>query len=130
MFTPTDAIIVHALFNPAANDYKSKLREIISFADYVNHAILTYEEVSACFGRLKANGLIEVTHHSVNVTPRGHHWRSAMLKNTKTSVYKRLKEIETNLNASFVLLQPDEGTLLDRILFDNVVTAYLQNDRQ
>jgi hypothetical protein len=129
MFTATDAIILYALFNPLTNDYTVKIKEIISFSDYIDHAIPTYEEVSACFGRLQANGLIEVTQYSICVTPRCRQWRSTLLKKPKISIYKKLQEIEMNLNTSFTLPHAGERTWLDKTLFEKLVNAYLRNDQ-
>ena len=81
----------------AGSSTSTSLRQLISAADYVNHAVPTYDEVAGALGRLLAAGCIERA---------GRGYRSsdsigAVLASVRTPRSGGLKEI----NALFMHLQ-------------------------
>jgi hypothetical protein len=79
---------------------------VIAFADYVNHAVMTYEEFSNSLPKLVAISLVSVDSNGLRTTAAFEQWRRKKFKGKKsTQPLKELFEIEKYLNGTFTEAQ-------------------------
>jgi hypothetical protein len=119
-------VLLSILYSENETESGASLTAIISTADYINHAILLYEELNESLARLRAAGHIEEHAGKYRATERA---RSAYLKFTKPrrAVWKDFKDVEQYLS-SFTdqTEQPALPTAIERTEFEAAVKTYLQ----
>lgn len=91
-YTFTDAWILYSI-----SDLKtySGLKSILSYADYLNHAIPEYDEFILSTSRLKSAGIIKVNKKGYIITDRG---RAIFKKLRSLNKKESLKNIDLLLN--------------------------------
>lgn len=129
-FIPRDALILYSVFRSGNFNRQVGIADIISFCDYINHDVLTFEELSESLLRLKATGWVEVRRNSVMTTHSFHTWRDEKFHGKRTvSVHRELKEIESYLNSNFSQrAHSPQGQLalpLDQMEFEKTQQRYL-----
>ncbi len=127
-FTSTDALIVYSVYRPLNVEEVVGFKDIILFYDYINHDVLSYEELNERVNRLQAIGWLEVKQDGLRTTQKYHQWRSETFKNKKPpSVQKEIKEITTclQLNGSVLPTTACAVVSLDRANFEKARQQYL-----
>jgi hypothetical protein len=118
-------VVLSILYSENETKSGASLSAIISTADYINHAILLYEELNDSLARLQATGHIKEHDGKYRATERA---RSAYLKFTKPrrSVWKDFEDVERYLS-SFAnqTEQPALPTAIERGEFEAAVKAHL-----
>lgn len=100
-FTSTDAWLLLSIHHSQGSDGTS-LKSVIAFADYVNHAIITYRELTTSLSKLLSVSLVIMENDSFKTSKDFHQWRSKNFKGKKSvQPLKELVEIEKYLNATF-----------------------------
>jgi hypothetical protein len=92
-YQPEDPWILLALFysNPAEG---SSLDSLIGTADYINHAIPTYEELFGALNRLQAAGLIKQAKERFAATPQGARLYRKAIRNSGRRILERLSNLD------------------------------------
>lgn len=67
------------------------LAALISTADYINHAVITRDEIEAAVNKLRSAGLLELTEDRFLITPAGAELRE---RAEDRSVVKRMRRLE------------------------------------
>jgi hypothetical protein len=118
-------VLLSILYSENETESGASLSAIISTADYINHAILMYEELNGSLIRLRAAGHIEEHEGKYRATENT---RSAYLKFTKSrrAVWKDFKDVEQYLNASAHVEQDALPSAIERAEYEAAVKAYLQ----
>jgi hypothetical protein len=97
------------------------LVDVISAADYINHAVLTREEIEGAVNRLRSAGLLEVTGERFLLTAAGTERRE---RADDPSVYKRMRQLEQQLQR-LVIESSAEAWRLSETAYAAIVAAYL-----
>ncbi len=125
-FTTTDAILLHAVYNPALTDSGTGLREIIAYHDYIDHSILTYEEFHTSIQKLLKAGLIKQVDQKIMSETLYKVWYAGCFKSGKRFTdQKILKEIKEYLNTSFSVIQQENVSInTTKEEFSKIVKEY------
>jgi hypothetical protein len=94
---------------------------LISTADYINHAVLTREEIESAVNKLRSAGLLELTEDRFLITPAGAELRE---RADDPSVYKRMRRLE-QLLTQVQIDSSSEPWHLSEAAYAEVVAAYL-----
>jgi DNA-binding MarR family transcriptional regulator len=101
------------------------LASIVATADYMNHAVLTYDEASGSLARLSAAGLIRVVRGKLAASARV----LAVLPKGRTAVHKDLERIAVFLRSQPTPRRLKSALALSRAAFDDAVKSYLASVR-
>lgn len=74
MFGINDTLVLLAIHEADGNQKVASLRNIIALADYVNHAVLTYEEFNGAWKKLFSAGLVGKKETLFYITPVFAEW--------------------------------------------------------
>lgn len=97
-----DAWLLHSIYASEKPELGADLRDIIAYADYVNHDILTYAELAASLPKLLIIGLVVQLNKNLVTTDIYKAWWASKFENKKTIyVLKALDDAKTFLNSSF-----------------------------
>ena len=121
-FTSTDAwIMLSLLFGSADNG--STLRELIATADYVNHAIPTYDELSESLRHLSQAGYVIKQADRYCATPaiRSYYTQAT---HPGRAINKDWQDVERFLQTN-VVTQTSSARRLSRAAYEKAVRAYL-----
>lgn len=103
-FNSTDAWLLHAIHHSNEGGYTS-LRNVIAFADYSNHAIMTFAEFSSSLPKLITASLVVSDGDRLKTSSTFQQWRDKKFKGKKSvSVMKEMIEIEKFLTGTFQTL--------------------------
>ena len=129
-FTSTDTWVMLALlFNQAENG--STLRELIATADYLNHAILTYEELAGSLARLIQAGYVAKQADRYSATPviRSYY---AQTTRPRRAINKDWQGVERFLQTTEVTKATPRrapSRVVSRAAYERAVRAYLSSSR-
>ncbi len=125
-FNSTDAWLLQAIFHSQDDGYAS-IKDIIAFADYVNHAVMTFEEFSTSLPKLMSVSLVTIDSDHLRTTAAFEQWRSKKFKGKKSvQPLKELFEIEKYLNETFAELHGQILTSnISSQLFKEAVNTYI-----
>lgn len=125
-FSGSDPWVMLALLIGESQDGAS-LRNIIAAADYINHAVLTYEELAGSLAHLMRAGYVEKQAGQFRATPV---IRSFYTRTTKPrrSIWKDWQDVEHFLQTNEVVaiatrLAPSR--VVSRAAYERAVRAYL-----
>lgn len=95
-FSDTHSIVIQSVFRSEKGEEGACLLDIIGYFDYVNHAILTYQEFSESVEAAKACGLVEINEGKLKTTDTLKKWKNGLPK--KLSIQKENLELRSYLN--------------------------------
>lgn len=73
-FDFTDAWILHSIHYTETEPTGAELQSIISYADYINHAVITYFELEHSLRKLISAGLVHQDNNFLSVTDTYKQW--------------------------------------------------------
>ncbi len=73
-FDFTDAWILHSIHYTESFDSGADLISIISYADYINHAIITFSELEQALQKLISAGIVQQENKFLSVTETYRQW--------------------------------------------------------
>ncbi len=121
-FTSTDAwIMLSLLLGPAEKGLT--LRDLIAAADYVNHAVPTYDELSDALRHLRQAGYVikQADHYCATLAIRSYY---AQVTRPRRAINQDWQDVEHFLQATTVT-QSLACRRLARAVYDKTVRAYL-----
>jgi hypothetical protein len=131
-FNTTDAWILQSIFCAEKADGGASLVGIIGYADYVNHAILTYTEFSEALVKLSAAGLVEQVGENFQTTGIYKSWYAQKYAGKKNvSALKAMGDTEKYLNQHFQTLPAPPSNSpypVDETNFKNATDRYLERN--
>jgi hypothetical protein len=123
-----DAWILTSISNMEGTE-GATLVNIIAYADYSNHAVVTFEELEQAISRLSVIGLLKSENSKFKTnTEFKDWWKSKYKENNRISVHKQIYEVENYLNR---FLNTNEGLFeqesikLDQRKYDQAIEEYL-----
>lgn len=125
-FTPTDTwVMLSLLFTRGEQDVT--LRDLIATADYINHAILTYDELAGSLARLLQAGYVDQHADRFCATPviRSHYTHTTQ---PRRALWKDWQDVERFLQTSeapTTAKRPAPGRVVSRAAYERAVRAYL-----
>jgi hypothetical protein len=100
-FNSTDAWLLQSIYHSQGTGHAS-IKDVIAFADYVNHAVMTYHEFSTSLSKLTSVSLVSTESNHFKTTDAFEQWRRKKFKGKKSvQPLKELFEIEKYLNMTF-----------------------------
>jgi hypothetical protein len=131
----SDAWVLCAILH-ADRGRGASLRDIIASADYLNHAILTFEETDGALGRLALGGHADLKRGQVHPSraARSFYRQIGRPGNNMHNVLSRIRDYLGAGAPQGPLAQAtgrsgSPGRRLDRAEFDRAVNAYLGSNR-
>lgn len=101
-FSFTDAWLLHAIHVNERPDLGAELIDIIAYADYINHAVLTYEELTDALPRLLHAGLVVQLGQRLAAADGYKNWWDQQYAGRKRiNFIKALGDVEIYLNSTF-----------------------------
>jgi hypothetical protein len=131
-FQFSDTWLLHSILNTEKQNSGAEARDIIAFADYTNHAILTYEEFTDGIEKLSAAGLIVPVGKNYAASDSFKEWfKSKFNKKIRMNVQKEFTGIENYLSEKFPNGPSENNSLHFRSSFPNeefrkVISEYLE----
>ena len=123
----SDILILQCIYNCEDKKTGADLRRIIGFADYINHAIITYDEFVSCITKFSALGLLVQRDDHLHTTSTFKNWWKKKFKGKKTvSASKEYNEMATYLR-SYESSDVDPSAisiLISHVKFKEVVKTY------
>jgi hypothetical protein len=95
-FSKTHSLVIQSVFHSEKGEEGARLLDIIGYVDYVNHAILTYQEFTESVEYAKACGLVVINYGKLKTTDTFKNWKNGLPK--KLSVTKESTELLSFLN--------------------------------
>jgi hypothetical protein len=101
-FNFTDAWILHSIHFSELDNLAAELRKIISYADYVNHAIITYPEFVQSILKLVSIGIVKQQNKTLTTTRVYKQWWDSQYSEKKSMpVLEIIHHVEQYLNLNF-----------------------------
>jgi hypothetical protein len=82
-FTFTDAWLLESIFNSEKKKEGALLRDIIGYSDYVNHAIIEWNDYKSSLPKLLQAGLVVQSAKTLSTTKKYMTWRTKKYKGKK-----------------------------------------------
>ncbi len=125
-FTNSDAWIMLALLFNQQPDGAS-LRDLIAAADYINHAIVTYEELSGGLARLIRAGYVEkqAGHFRATATIRSFYAQTARPRRALNADWKAVEHFLQTTEVIVTTAHVTPSRIVSRAAYDHAVHAYL-----
>lgn len=124
-----DSWLLASIRNTEDSKEGADLRLIIAYADYSNHAIMTWPELSNALSKLIAVGLVTESNGKLYTTNRFKDWWAKKYEAKKRiDVHKQLTEIENYLNktlSSFELRDKKVSIELSESDYERALRDYL-----
>lgn len=126
-FNSSDALFIQAVHTCGRNK-GADLESLVSYIDYLNHAILTIGEYNSSLHKFLSIGLIEEEKDKLKTTKPFDTWwdkKFSKVKNVNTN--KEFEAIKIYLKETFEShALPPQTIQMDEIKFENAVAAYLK----
>ena len=107
-----DTWLLHSIYASEKPELGADLRDIIAYADYVNHDILTYEELAASLPKLLSIGLVVQLDKKLATTNIYKTWWASKFEKKKSIyVLKALDDAKIFLNSTFETAELPEITV-------------------
>lgn len=119
-----DAVILQCIAQNESKTRGASLESIIGFADYINHAVLTYEEFRLGISKLEGAELVSIKGDLFYTTALFKSWRKKKFKKN-VSVDKEYQEIKTFLS-TIQVTQVAATDIISEEDFNAVIKGYLQ----
>jgi hypothetical protein len=100
----------------------STIRDVISFVDYIDHSVITFEEFSSAMQKLSRGGLIERSENTIRATATFKEWIDLNMKK-KLAVDKEFYAIKEYLSLNYKEEQL-KTCIFSRAEFDQALMAY------
>lgn len=123
----TSALLMYSIIHSEKGSTHSKLTNIVSVADYADHAIMTYSEFKAGLKTLQNIGFIYLTNNQIRITDSFKIWWVSKFANKKRSyVHKEIEEIGNYISESSAFRTDSSDTIpFSESDFENAVNEYL-----
>jgi hypothetical protein len=95
-FNNFDSLLILSIYHSEKGEEGVELSTLIGYIDYVNHSIITYQELIESIELAKACGLIEAHGRKLKTTDLFKNWRSSYPKNL--SIIKENTELQNLLS--------------------------------
>ncbi len=106
VFHYSDALLLEAIKLSQDKDKGATVTDIIKYADYINHAIMTYSEFITGTKKLKSIGLISERNKRLQTTDKFEVWWTKKYEGkSRFGLLKTLEEIKKYLNKDFGALE-------------------------
>ena len=79
-FSNTNALLIQAVYHSQKGEEGVSLVNLIGYVDYVNHSIITYQELTESINSAKVCGLIEIQKGKLKTTNSFKSWRVSLPK--------------------------------------------------
>jgi hypothetical protein len=127
-FNNFDSLLIQSIYHSEKGEEGVELSTLIGYVDYVNHSIITYQELTESIESAKACGLIEAHGRKLKTTDSFKIWRSSYSKNL--SITKENSELQNFLSqncrkAKALTSTPD----FTEVEFNKAVQEYLKESR-
>lgn len=119
VFSSIDGIILQCL---GQTDKGTTLSAIIGFVDYINHTIITYDELLSALTKLVSAGLVLQDGNDFKTSPIYDDWHKKKFKK-RPSMNKEYQEIMKFLSTIEVF--QNKSIVLSKEKFDEIVQVYL-----
>jgi hypothetical protein len=127
-FNYLDSILLQSVLQSEQKDEILNLRALIAYVDYLDHAIMTFEEFSASLQKLFSLGLITFSGKKVSTSNEFKNWFEKKLANKKVSISKELRLIEQFLKNNYGEIDTNFSTIEIPFLkedFERATNEYL-----
>ena len=127
----SDAWLIQSVLHAEKENEGAALPDLIAYADYVNHAVMTYEEFNEGLGKLKALNLVNEKGKALETTQEFKSWWDKEFASRKRIyVLKELELIESylkKLSDGIKLTDEDnKEVLISETDFQIAVDKYIQ----
>ena len=124
-----DAWVLVGIFHSEDQTKMANLRSIIAYCDYVNHAVISFDEFSSAIKNLLAADVISLEENCFSVTDFFRQWYTQTFRNARSiSSIKELNQIEKFLST----LTYSDGNVkihLSKEDFEKALQEYMQGTR-
>ncbi len=128
-FSKTHSLVIKSVFHSEKGEEGASLLDIIGYVDYVNHAILTYQEFTESVESAKACGLVEINEGKLKTTDTFKNWKYGLTQ--KLSIEKENIELQSYMNMNCKKVEKDNGVPAFSVgEFNAVVEEYLKESRK
>lgn len=126
-FNYTDAWLLQAILHSEGQDGAS-LAYIVAYADYANHAVITYEEFSVSLSKLMLAGIVSFDKPFLRTSEAFKEWRAEKYKGKKRfGILKEIDVFEKYLNKTFAGMTEGASTIeIAREQFQQAVEEYIK----
>ena len=101
-FEFTDAWILHSIHFQESGNSGAELRKIISYADYANHAIITYPEFVQSIIKLVSIGIVKQQNKTLTTTIIFKQWWDRQYSGKKSMpILELIHQVEQYLNLNY-----------------------------
>ncbi|MFN8258537.1 MAG: hypothetical protein U0W24_22805 [Bacteroidales bacterium] len=129
IFEFADLWVIHSLLNVQSEGKATELRNLIAFADYTNHAIMTFDEFSGAFKKFIQIGLIEIAENELKISAGFKAWYKVRFEHKKRMNFqKEISVIHEYLKINyneFNAFSNVADIIITKEIFDNKVLEYL-----
>lgn len=97
----SDALLIQSIFHTEKDNQGSRLPDMIAYADYVNHTIMTFDEFQQGLRKLIALGLLEENGGNLATTDKFEDWwNQQFAKKKRIQIHDELDQIKSYLEQS------------------------------
>jgi hypothetical protein len=130
VFNYSDNWLCYAFFSSTKPGVAVDLTEVIGFGDYIDHSIITYEEINSSLEKLlQAEAIVRVEKSYCTTNRFNKLWAPKLDGQKKKSITKVLAELKEFLNTHFttsIVTDVDTDMLLTKEEFQFAIDAYLK----
>jgi hypothetical protein len=128
-FNYSDNWLCYAFFVPTKPGVAVNLKDVIGFGDFIDHSIITYDEITTSLTKLLQTDVI-VRKDETYCTSDGFNklWSQRLTAQKKKSISKEVAELQAFLNTHFtsVILRDIPELIISEQAFRFAVDAYLK----
>jgi hypothetical protein len=128
VFEYSDLWLLQSICN-TESEKGSDLTNLIAFADYVNHAIMTFDEFSNGLAKLITLELVSTADNKLFTSVDFKNWRKKKFESKKSiSISKEIEEIGKYLKENYGQINKDLSKInivISKDTFDKAVSDYL-----
>jgi hypothetical protein len=126
--TNYDIAILSCLRTWGQRERVEELRGLVSFMDFYDHSILTFEEFSRSLHKLIQRGIVDPNEKELKAEAQYLHWYSKTYAKKKVGLQKELKDTKAFVEKTYALvLEPgsQHNLTILRDEFEAAVKAYV-----
>lgn len=129
VFEYSDSWLLQSICNTEMSDNGSDLTDLIAFADYSNHAVMTFEEFSNGLTKFLALGLVCVNDSRLITSTEFKDWRKRKYENRKRILLlQEIDDFGKYLNKNYGQINVDLSKIdleISKNYFDKAISDYL-----
>lgn len=124
-FHSTDVLVLQCIFHCERQEKGASLRNIISYGDYINHAIPEWKEIGTATGKLMGAGLIIMEDKHFCTAPAFRQWYEKKFRGKKSiAIQKEATEILKFLQENFPTVHENPLTGISQADYNQALEQY------